>query len=85
MEIFSALNIFGSIDLAVMLLFYIYENSRPLYSVLFGITCIGSSAYGFLSGTWPFGVIELVWAVFSIRKFFSRKKKTFGNISRSAD
>ncbi|MCL4444225.1 MAG: hypothetical protein M1468_03800 [Candidatus Thermoplasmatota archaeon] len=81
MEIFSALNVFGSIDLTVMLLFYIYENSRPIYSVLFGITCIGSSAYGFLSGTWPFGVIELVWAVFSIKKFFTRNNKTLQNIS----
>jgi hypothetical protein len=81
MEIFSALNIFGSVDLTVMLLFYIYENSRPVYSVLFGITCIGSSVYGFLSGTWPFGVIELVWAVFSVKKFFTRNNKTLRNVS----
>jgi|YelNatPaOPRAMG01_1025707.scaffolds.fasta_scaffold00191_31 hypothetical protein len=81
MEIFSVLNIFGSVDLAVMLLFYISEDSKPLFSALFGITCIGSSAYGFLSGTWPFGVIEIIWAVFSINKFFTRRKETLRNTS----
>jgi len=73
MELFSTLNILGSIDLTVMLIFYVYEGRNPIYSLLFGFTCIGSSAYAFLSGTWPFGVIEIAWAAFSMKKFFTGK------------
>jgi hypothetical protein len=28
-----------------------------------------SSAYGFLAGTWPFGVIEAIWAVTAVRRY----------------
>jgi hypothetical protein len=27
--------------------------------------------YGFLAGTWPFGVVELVWVLIAIRRYFT--------------
>ncbi|EQD32878.1 hypothetical protein B1A_19185, partial [mine drainage metagenome] len=44
-----------------MLIFYLREDKSTMFTFLFGVTCIGSSVYGFLAGTWPFGVIEAVW------------------------
>jgi hypothetical protein len=35
-------------------------------------TCLGtllSSAYGFLAGTWPFGVVEIVWALVAVNRY----------------
>jgi hypothetical protein len=29
-----------------------------------------SSAYGFLAGTWPFGVVEALWALIALRRYF---------------
>jgi len=75
MQVFSPVNIYGSAVLVIMMVFYIYENRNPLFTLLFGIMCIGSSAYGFLAGTWPFGVIEIIWAAFSFRKFHLIRKK----------
>ena len=49
--------------LFLMMIFYIKENKSSKYTLLFGIMCIGSSAYGFLAGTWPFGIIEVVCAM----------------------
>lgn len=69
MDVFSTLNILGAVDLAVMMGFYALEPKSRIYTLLFGLTCIGSSAYGFLSGTWPFGVIEAVWTVIALRKY----------------
>ena len=75
MEPLSVLNILGAIDLAIMLIFYAMEPKSRNYTLLFGLTCIGSSVYGFLSGTWPFGVIEAVWTVLALRKYISLRKK----------
>jgi hypothetical protein len=33
--------------------------------------CLLSSAYGFLAGTWPFGVVELIWAAIAVRRYMS--------------
>jgi hypothetical protein len=69
MQFLSPLNAYGSVVLFLMMIFYIKENKSSKYTLLFGIMCIGSSAYGFLAGTWPFGIIEAVWALFSFDKF----------------
>lgn len=77
MDALSTLNILGAIDLAVMMGFYALEPKSRTFTLLFGLTCIGSSTYGFLSGTWPFGIIEAVWTVVALRKYvvLGMKKK----------
>lgn len=68
-EIFSSLNIYGAAILAVMMAFYALEERSHGYTLLFGLACIGTSIYGFLAGTWPFGVIEAAWALIAFRKY----------------
>jgi hypothetical protein len=31
--------------------------------------CALSSSYGFLSGAWPFGVVEAIWTVIALRRY----------------
>ncbi len=69
MDIFSALNIYGSVVVTLMMVFYGLESRSSVFTVLFGIMCMATSVYGFLAGTWPFGVIEAVWAAVAIRKY----------------
>jgi hypothetical protein len=33
------------------------------------VGCLLSSAYGFLSGAWPFGVVEVIWSAVALRRF----------------
>ncbi len=75
MEPLSVLNILGAIDLAIMLIFYAMEPKSRNYTLLFGLTCIGSSVYGFLSGTWPFGVIEAIWTILALKKYITLGNK----------
>jgi hypothetical protein len=42
---------------------YALERRGPVFVLAFACGCLLSSAYGFLAGTWPFGVVEIVWAV----------------------
>lgn len=39
------------------------------FILAFGIGCLLSSAYGFRAGTWPFGVVEIVWAAVAFNRY----------------
>lgn len=77
MQVLSPVNIYGAVVLVIMMVFYIYENRNRVFTLMFGVMCLFSSAYGFLAGVWPFGVIEIAWAGFSFRKYvlLGREKK----------
>lgn len=40
------------------------------FTLAFAVACFGSASYGFLAGTWPFGVVESVWGVIAWRKWY---------------
>jgi hypothetical protein len=61
--------IFGVIALGFMMLMYALERRHRRYVLAFALGCLLSSAYGFLSGAWPFGVVELVWAGVAAHRF----------------
>jgi hypothetical protein len=45
-----------------MVTFYALERRHPLFTLCFAGACGLASIYGFLAGTWPFGVVEAIWA-----------------------
>ena len=52
------LTLFGLFSVTAMLVFYALEDRNPLFILAFAVACALGSAYGFLQGAWPFGVIE---------------------------
>lgn len=56
------LNLFGAAAVTLMMVMYALERRGPGYVLAFAGGCLLASAYGFLAGAWPFGVVELVWA-----------------------
>jgi hypothetical protein len=63
------LTLFGVAALAFMLMMYALESRGRVFVFLFAVGCALSSGYGFLSGAWPFGVVEAVWCVVALRRF----------------
>ena len=57
----NALTAFGLIAVTLMLLFYALERHGRWYTLAFAGACALGSAYGFLQGAWPFGLVEAVW------------------------
>ena len=57
------LTAFGVVALSFMMLMYALERRGKRFILAFACGCLLSSAYGFLAGTWPFGVVEAIWAV----------------------
>lgn len=65
----SALTLYGAIAVTFMMLMYALEKRGAVFVALFAAGCLLSSAYGFLSGAWPFGVVELVWAGVALNRY----------------
>jgi hypothetical protein len=63
------LTLFGAGAVTFMMLMYALERRGPRFILAFACGCLLSSAYGFLAGTWPFGVVELIWAGIAIQRF----------------
>lgn len=63
------LTAFGVAALVFMMIMYGLEHRGPHFVAAFALGCALASAYGFLSGAWPFGVIEAIWCAIAIRRF----------------
>ena len=64
-----AVTIYGVCAVGFMMIMYALERRGRGYVLAFAFGCVLSSIYGFLSGAWPFGVVELIWAGIAIRRF----------------
>jgi hypothetical protein len=64
-----AVTIYGVCAVGFMMTMYALERRGRRYVLGFACGCVLSSAYGFLSGAWPFGVVELIWSVIAFRRF----------------
>jgi hypothetical protein len=65
----TLLTAFGLTSLTLMLVFYALEKRSPWFVLGFAGACALGSAYGFLSGAWPFGVVEAIWALVALRRW----------------
>jgi hypothetical protein len=64
-----AVTIYGVCALTVMMAMYALEARGRRFVLAFAGGCLLSSAYGFASGAWPFGVVELVWTGVAVRRY----------------
>jgi hypothetical protein len=64
-----SVTLFGVLAVSFMMLMYALEARGRHYVALFALGCALSSTYGFLSGAWPFGVVELVWTFIALRRW----------------
>lgn len=61
--------LFGLFALSLMMLFYALEGRSHWFVLAFAGACLLASVYGFLSGAWPFGVVEAIWSVVAFRRW----------------
>jgi hypothetical protein len=63
------LTLCGVAALTFMMLMYALESRGRLVILAFAVGCALSSAYGFLSGAWPFGIVEAIWTFIALRRW----------------
>jgi len=66
----DALTAFGLFAVTAMLVTCALENRSRWFILAFACACALGSAYGFLQGAWPFGLIEAIWALVAIRRYW---------------
>jgi hypothetical protein len=65
------LTAFGATAVSFMMLMYALERRGRRFVLAFACGCALSSTYGFLAGTWPFGVVEAIWTLVALQRFRS--------------
>ena len=65
-----ALTLYGVVVLAFMMTMYALERRGSGFVLAFAVGCALSSTYGFASGAWPFGVVEGIWTVIALRRWW---------------
>jgi hypothetical protein len=69
----TALSFFGLFAVSAMLVCYAFEKRNPWFILGFALACLLGSIYGFLQGAWPFGVVEAVWSVVAMRRWWVQR------------
>jgi len=75
----NSLTLFGLFAVTAMVVTYALENRSHWFVLGFAFSCVLGSIYGFLQGAWPFGLVEGIWSVIAIRKWWLRSRETAAN------
>jgi hypothetical protein len=59
-----------------MLVCYALEKRSTWFILAFAFACLLGSLYGFLQGAWPFGLVEAVWAMVAMRRWWLKHHQT---------
>jgi hypothetical protein len=68
------LTAFGLFAVTAMLIFYALEDHSPVFILAFAGACALGSVYGLLQGAWPFGLVEAVWSVIAVHRWWARTR-----------
>lgn len=64
------LTIFGSVAVSIMALSYWFELRSPWMIAFFAVASAATAVYSGLEGVYPIMVIEALWSVVALRRFF---------------
>ena len=68
-EGWTMLTVFGACAVTFRMVMYALEHRDRRFVLAFAVGCALSSSYGFLAGTWPFGIVEAIWSVVALRRY----------------
>jgi hypothetical protein len=72
----DTLTAFGLFAVTAMLVCYALEDRSRWFVLAFAAACALASAYGFIQGAWPFGVVEAIWAVVAVGRWRRLGRRT---------
>jgi len=76
----TRLTAFGLFAVTAMLVTYTFESRSRWFILGFAFACALGSVYGFLQGAWPFGLVESVWSVVALQRWWLK-----GNLERGSN
>lgn len=70
----TTLSAFGLFAVTAMLVTYALEQRSSWFVLAFAAACGLGSIYGFLQGAWPFGLVEAVWSLVAVRRWWNARR-----------
>ena len=67
----TLLSAFGLFAVTAMLVTYALERRSHWYVLAFAVACALGSVYGFLQKAWPFGLVEAIWSIVAVRRWWN--------------
>ena len=68
------LTTFGLFAVTAMLVCYALESRSHWWVLGFAFSCWLGSAYGFLQGAWPFGIVEAIWGCVALKRWWGQAR-----------
>jgi hypothetical protein len=68
-----SVTLYGVFAVTFMMVMYALESKGRQFVIAFAFGCVLSSIYGFLSGAWPFGVVEGLWTLVAVRRWINTR------------
>jgi hypothetical protein len=69
----DTLMMFGLFAVSAMMVCYAVDDRSHWWTLGFANACLLASVYGFLQGAWPFGLVEGVWYLVALRRWWMRR------------
>lgn len=79
------LTVFGACAVTFMMVMYALEGRDRRFVLAFAVGCALSSTYGFLAGTWPFGIVEGIWALVAVKRYLDHRSDPVSAPARIAE
>ena len=70
----NGLTAYGLLAVTLMLVTYALESRSSWFTLAFAGSCVMGSIYGFAQGAWPFGLVEGIWSLVAVRKWWQLQK-----------
>ena len=74
----DSLTFFGATAVSVMLIAYTLEHRSPAWVLVFAVGCAAAAVYAALAGTWPFAIVESIWSIVALRRWWVRRRSVGG-------
>ena len=69
-----ATELFGFLAVISMVVTYALEHRSHLFVLAFALSCGAASLYAVLIHSWPFAVVEGIWAVVAFRRWLGVRR-----------
>jgi hypothetical protein len=69
----TILSLFGLFAVTAGVVFYAMEDFSRWFILALGVSTALASIYAFLQGAWPYGLIEIVWTVAALWRWWPRR------------
>ncbi len=62
------IELFGAAAASAMVACYALEERGPGFTLAFAVSCAAAAGYALAIGSWPFFVVEGIWAGIAVRR-----------------